>query len=129
MAIFDSHGVKGGVWTGRLRAPQRPARICATCLGEVVAEARLTETAEGMWDIRLDLPGALISDGVASLMLVADEGEAGTPVGPESVRLDRLTIAAGKVLDEDLAAEVALLRSELELLKREFRRMAIAHAG
>lgn len=129
MPNFESHGIRGGVWTGRLRAEQRPARVCATCMGEVVAEALLTGKEDGMWEIRLDLPGSLISDGIATLVLVADQGEAGAPVGPDSVRLDRLTLAAGKPLDQDLAAEVSALRAELELLKREFRRFAAAHQG
>lgn len=36
--------------------------------------------------------------------------------------LDRITLMSGAPLDEDIRAEVALLRDELEMLKRAFRR-------
>ena len=124
MPIFESHGIRGGVWTGVLRGDPRPARVCATCLGEVVAEASLTDTADGDCRVRLDLPASLISDGVATLVLVADPGEPGAPVSAASQRLDRVTLAAGKPLDQDLAAEISALRAEMDLLKREFRRLA-----
>lgn len=124
---FDDHGVEAGVWSGSLTAPERPARVCVICRGEAVAEADLTRTDGPGWAVRVPLPAALIGDGIASLILVADDsGQPGSPVGAASVRLARLSIAAGKVLDEDAAAEIAALRAELELLKREFRRFAAA---
>lgn len=124
MPKFEDYGVRGGVWSGRLTATRRPGRVCATHLGEVVAEAVLTDAAGNAWNLRIDLPAALISEGVTSLILVADEAGPGAPVSPASVHLARLNLAAGRVLDDDVAAELALLRSELELLKREFRRFA-----
>ena len=36
--------------------------------------------------------------------------------------LDRITLMAGSALDEDVRGEIALLRDELEMLKRAFRR-------
>jgi hypothetical protein len=38
--------------------------------------------------------------------------------------LARLTLVAGAVAGDELLAEVAQLRAELDLLKREFRRLA-----
>lgn len=124
MPTFDSHGVRGGVWTGRLTATEAPARVCVTSRGEVVAEARLSEAGGNGWDVRVDLPAAVIGEGVTSLVMVACDSAAGEPVDPSSTRLARLNLAAGKALDDDLDAEIAMLRSEVELLKREFRRFA-----
>lgn len=124
MPTFENYGVRGGVWSGRLTAQACPGRVCVILLGEVVARARLTQQAEDAWEVRAELPGRLISDGVVSLILVADDADEDAPVGPESQRLGRLNLAAGTALDDDLTAEIALIRSELELLKREFRRFA-----
>ncbi|MDP5306899.1 hypothetical protein [Paracoccus spongiarum] len=127
MPSFESHGVRGGVWTGWLDAPARPGRVCLVARGEPVAGAVLTDGAGGGWTLRVDLPAALISEGVTSLTLIADDAaDPDAPVGPDAQRLARLTLAAGRVLDEDLAAEVAQIRAELDLLKREFRRLATA---
>lgn len=124
MPKFESHGLRGGVWTGRLTASERPARICVTLRGEAVAEARLSEVPDQGWDVRVDLPAAIIGEGVTSLIMVACDSVEGQPVDPSSTRLARLNLAAGKALDDDLDAELAMLRSEVELLKREFRRFA-----
>lgn len=124
MAGFESFGVRGGVWSGRLSAAECPGRVCAVLMGEVVAEARLTPEGEGAWGVALDLPGALISDGIVSLILVADDAAPGAPADPKSRHLGRLNLAAGRPLADDLLAELAELRAELELLKREFRRFA-----
>jgi len=55
----------------------------------------------------------VLSDGVQVVSLrTADEGDV----------LDRITLMAGQALDEDIRAEVALMRDELEMLKMAFRR-------
>jgi hypothetical protein len=43
--------------------------------------------------------------------------------------LDRVTFLAGDALDEDIRAEVVLLRDELEMLKRAFRRHVSGQVG
>lgn len=125
MTEFEDHGITGGVWSGRLTASERPARICVACLGEVVAEGSVAGRDDGGWDVSAKVPAAVIANGVTTLILVADsDTAAGTHTGPASIHLARLTLAAGKPLDDDAAAEIATLRAELELLKREFRRFA-----
>ena len=44
--------------------------------------------------------------------------------GPGAPVLGRLDLRAGQPLAQDVLAEIALLRAELELMKREFRRLA-----
>lgn len=111
---FKSHGLKSGVWSGVLTGKMAPARLTVTLRGEDVAQAALTPLAPGEWQMRVPLPAALLSDGTHSLALQADGGGV----------LARLPIIAGAALDDDLIAEIALLRDELELLKREFRHFA-----
>ncbi|MDB6177777.1 hypothetical protein PAF17_09715 [Paracoccus sp. Z330] len=122
MLEFDDHGIRGGVWSGCVRGANRPERVCAICRGEVVAEAVLTENESEGWDVTVGLPSSVLSSGVTSLILVAgDQAE-----GAATQHLGRLNLIAGEVLDQDLGVEIAMLRSEIELLKREFRRQ---HAG
>jgi len=63
--------------------------------------------------VSLDLPQEVVSDGVQVVGLRSTaSGEV----------LDRITLMAGSALDEDIRGEIALLRDELEMLKRAFRR-------
>jgi hypothetical protein len=90
--------------------------------GKVVAVARLIPDADraGSWRVALELPAEVIGDGVQVITLRSTaSGEA----------LDRVTLMAGAPLDEDIRAEVALLRDELEMLKRAFRRHCAETGG
>lgn len=81
--------------------------------------------AGGCWtgalraDRQPDPPGTVIDQGAHGLLLVAGE-----PGAPGSQVLARLTLVSGQVAGDELLAEVAHLRAELDLLKREFRRLA-----
>lgn len=106
-----------GVWEGRLSRPedaQAEPGLEARYRGEVIADLIVSAAYEpGAWDIRLTLPAAVLSDGVHSVLLVdRDSGQI----------LYRIDIAAGQNISEDLRSEVALLREELDMLKRSFRR-------
>lgn len=124
MSDFESHGLRAGKWSGLLRADKAPARVVVTHLSEIVATARITDTAEGEWLIEAQLPADSLSEGIHSFVLVADDGEGEEVVRPGAVRLEQLPVLAGSVLADDLIAEIGHMRSELELLKREFRRLA-----
>jgi hypothetical protein len=83
--------------------------------GKIIAIARLAPHAEeeGAMAVSLDLPLDVISDGVQVVGLRSTaSGEV----------LDRITLMAGSALQEDIRGEMALLRDELEMLKRAFRR-------
>lgn len=83
--------------------------------GKIIAIARLAprEEEDGAMAVSLDLPLDVISDGVQVVGLRSTaSGEV----------LDRITLMAGSALEEDIRGEMALLRDELEMLKRAFRR-------
>lgn len=111
---FTNHGLKSGIWSGTLTAARPPARLTVTLRGQDIAQAVLTPMGAGEWQVRATLPATALSDGAHSLMLMADGGGV----------LARLPIIAGTALDGDMIAEIALLRDELEMLKREFRHFA-----
>lgn len=124
MSQFENHGLKAGVWSGVLTAAEVPARVALVHLGEIVSVARLSGGEEGAWQVSVDLPSSFLSDGLHSLILIADSGQEGDAPHPDAVQLDRLNLMAGTPLEHDLMAEIKLMRAELDLLKREFRRLA-----
>ena len=116
---FESHGVVAGCWTGALQGTGTPPELSVVHRGQVVAMAALRDAGPGVWSVTADLPATVIGSGVNGLVLVA-----GDPDSAGSRVLGSLTLVAGTVAGDDLLAEVAQLRAELELVKREFRRFA-----
>lgn len=83
--------------------------------GRVVGVAQITAhpLEDGAMRVAIDLPPEVLSDGVQVV------GLRSTATGEV---LDRITLMAGSALDEDIRGELVLLREELEMLKRAFRR-------
>lgn len=108
-----------GVWEGLLSTggkalPRLLLRHRDDLLGEPETLEADAPTGEARrWLVRFRLPTERLSDGVQTFVIEdASTGEA----------LAHETIFAGEMLDDDIRAEVALLRAELDLLKRAFRR-------
>lgn len=83
--------------------------------GRIIGVAQVTDhpSEAGAMHVALDLPADVLSDGVQVV------GLRSTATGEV---LDRLTLMAGSAMDEDIRGELTLLREELEMLKRAFRR-------
>lgn len=109
----------GGVWEGLLSGRGREApRLRLRHQDELVGEPETVEAGEGeggaaRWLVRFRLPVERISDGVQTFVI--EDAATGDALAHE-------TVYAGEILDEDIRAEVSLLRAELDLLKRAFRR-------
>lgn len=121
---FESIGLKGGIWQSLLRRADAPGRVILTHLGETVAEARVTSDGDRGWRIAVAIPPDRLSEGVQTFVLVEDGGKGSEPPGTGAERLGALNILSGSVLEQDIQAEMSLLKAEIDLLKREFRRMA-----
>ncbi len=103
-----------GIWEGRLEGATAEPKVEVRHLDTVVpgVDLRATEPA-GAWHLSVPIPKEAIADGVQSFVIY--DAEAG-------VKLGDFTLIAGEPLADDLRAEVALLRAELDMLKRAFRR-------
>lgn len=108
-----------GVWEGILsgRAASEPRLLVRHC-DELVGEAETVATDEGStddasWLVRFQLPVDRLSDGVQTFVI--EDANTGDVLAYE-------TVFAGAFVDDDIRAEVSLLRAELDLLKRAFRR-------
>ncbi|MEE2860579.1 MAG: hypothetical protein ACU0DH_07115 [Paracoccus sp. (in: a-proteobacteria)] len=128
MLTFEDHGVRGGIWRGCLRGDQAPSRVVLVQHGEILAEVVPVAERKDAWHLALPLPAEVLTSGVQTLLLKLDDGAPGEDARPDGQVLARLALMAGRALDADLMAEVATLRAELELVKRELRRFAADHA-
>ncbi len=117
--------IQAGVGEGMLVAEGpgniRP-EIDVEHLGEKLAGVEITEDGEvdKVWQVRVPIPSDLLSEGVQTFLIVdAKTGD----------RLDSFTIDTGQPLEDDIRAEVDLLRAELDMLKRAFRRHCLEVLG
>lgn len=104
-----AEGVWEGLLSGRVDAPP-PLRIRHH--DQLVGEAE-TEAADDGWFVRFRLPVERISDGVQTFVI--ENALTGDALAHE-------TIVAGDPSGYELEDEVMLLRAELDMLKRAFRR-------
>lgn len=103
-----------GVWEGLLSAQASVApRLLLRHRDELVGEPETVKAEEGHWLVRFRLPLDRLSDGVQTFVI--EDANTGDALAHE-------TIFAGELVDGDIRAEVSLLRAELDLLKRAFRR-------
>lgn len=125
MDEYEDLGLRGGLWRGQVRRAAAPGRILLVHMGEVLDRAEVTPLGEGVWQVSVRLPADRLTDGAVTFALHEDTGAGdGEALQPGSTVLATLPLIAGKALHRDLRAELALLRAELDLLKREFRRHA-----
>lgn len=116
--ILTKTVLRDGIWHGEARradGADAPAPELSAWVADArVAAAEVKPSPEPhVWEVRLDLPRSVLSDG-ARTVLIRDEETGQTAA--------HLTVIAGAAAAEDLRAEVELLRAELDMLKRAFRR-------
>ncbi len=106
-------GVWEGVLTG-LSSDSSPT-IAVEHLGKSLDGVEVMGT-DNSWGVRVPIPVELISDGVQSFV-VLDKST--------GQKLGSFSILAGDALADDIRAEVDLLRAELDMLKKAFRRHCV----
>lgn len=105
-----------GVWEGLLAASRKdapPPEITVSLNGAPVRGVTVAQAGEpGRWVVRIPIPVEAVGDGVQTVLIQdASCGET----------LESFTLIAGEALGDDIRAEMALLRAELDMLKRAFR--------
>lgn len=117
--VLTKTRILAGVYEGVLKrdGTTTPA-LSATCGDQPLDRLSVTpdEVDPGCWTIRLDIPAATLTDGVQTFTIVdTHSGET----------LDSFNIVTGNPLADDLRGEVELLRAELDMLKKAFRRHCV----
>ncbi|WIY26635.1 hypothetical protein [Parasedimentitalea psychrophila] len=106
-----------GIWEGRItNAPDTGARpdIQVRYLDQLVDGVMLKEGGTGSeWNLQVLVPSHAVADGVHSFVIYDAASDR---------KLGDFTLIAGEAAADDLRAEVTLLRAELDMLKRAFRR-------
>lgn len=114
--------IKGGVWEGVLTAegaaPRLEVMLLERAMPGVMVEAVADRTAH--WAVRVPIPAEVLTEGVQTF-LIREVGSVET--------LAHFTIITGVAMEDDMRAEVDLLRQELDMLKRAFRRHCLETAG
>ncbi|MEQ5869371.1 hypothetical protein J4E08_05595 [Sagittula sp. NFXS13] len=116
-----------GVWEGMLTTQNASAvpDVQVSLRDLPVAGVTVTEVAPDAsnpgrhWLVSIPVPPEAVGDGVQTF-LITDAG-ADTSLGS-------FTLVAGEALGDDIRAEVELLRAELDMLKRAFRRHCLETA-
>ncbi|WP_170763156.1 hypothetical protein [Ruegeria lacuscaerulensis] len=104
--------LENGTWLGHLQSETKP-EIEVRYLGQVLEGVSMSAADNG-WELSVPVPLAALSDGV-HCFVIADTAT--------TQKLGDFTIIAGTPAADDLRAEVELLRAELDMLKRAFRRV------
>ena len=107
--------IREGIWEGVLSGAEHAPLLMVTHLEEQIVGVQVAPDGPN-WRVNVPIPPRMIADGVQTFLIRdAKSGET----------LTSFAIAAGEPLSEDLRAEVNLLRAELDLLKRAFRRHCV----
>lgn len=112
--------IRGGVWEGVLTGPGPLPELKVT--HEAVALEGLEITPlppdAGRYLVRVPIPAALLNEGVQTFLI-----RSGDDI------LTRFTVIVGVPMEDDIRAEIDILRAELDVLKGAFRRHCAETAG
>lgn len=113
--------MRQGVWQGVITGAGDDApKIRVTHQNQVVEGVDLVRNDKAdHWLLSITIPPEAISDGVQTLMI--QDAVTETDLG-------HITVMAGEILGDDIRAEMDLLRAELDMLKRAFRRHCVETA-
>lgn len=108
--------IQAGVWEGLLTVPGgEKTALEVIYQGQVLpgVDVEALPDQPGQFSVRVPIPAELLNDGIQTFV-IQDKSTGQT--------LDSFAIVTGEPLQPDLRAEIDLLRSELDMLKRAFRR-------
>lgn len=109
-------GLRAGTWEARITGADETAPdVQVSHAGNPVPGVSVVVEKDGSWLLRVPVPPETLSDGVQTYLV----SQAGS-----DARLGYFAVIAGEPADEDMRAEIDLLRAELDILKKAFRRLA-----
>jgi hypothetical protein len=108
--------IVAGVWEGVLAGATADPALEVLHDGKALDAVQVLALpgAAGRLSVRVPIPLALLNDGVQTFLI-----RSGAEV------LARFTVIMGVPVEDDLRAEIDLLRAELDMLKRAFRRHCV----
>jgi hypothetical protein len=113
--------IRAGVWEGVLSGSPSQPGLDVLHLEQPLDGVTITAVPdrEGDWLVRVPIPVEVLSEGVQTFIIRnRASGE----------KLQHFTVITGVAMEDDMRAEVDLLRAELDMLKRAFRRHCLETA-
>lgn len=113
--------IRAGVWEGVLSSQADTPVLEVILQGAVLPHLSVTAVPErpGDWAVRVAIPAEVLSEGVQTFVIRSK---------PSGEALAHFTVITGVAMEDDMRAEVDLLRAELDMLKRAFRRHCVETA-
>lgn len=104
-----------GIWQATLEGAGARPEVSVWLGAQALPSVTLAEAGPGAWEVRAAVPVECLASGTHVLIL--RDGRDGSALG-------HLRLSAGVADSADLAAEVAILRAEVDMLKKALRRLA-----
>lgn len=117
--VLTKTRIASGIWEGILSTlPDITPEISVTHLETELADVQLSKLDDdpSLWLLRIPIPPELLADGVQTF-LITDK--------ISGDHLSDFTVVTGEPLESDVRGELDLLRAELDMLKRAFRRHCV----
>ncbi|MEJ1990460.1 MAG: hypothetical protein P8X50_01800 [Maritimibacter sp.] len=110
--------IQAGIWEGVLTGAAHVPELEVSYQAQVLDGFTLREDPEedGRYLLQVPIPAELLSEGVQTFV-IAEKASGET--------LASFSIVTGQPMEEDFRAEMELLRAELDLLKKAFRRHCV----
>lgn len=106
-----------GVWEAIIEGAAERPELTVSHLDRPVDGVTLAETGrDGQWLLKMPVPTRAICDGVQTFVVQNV---------PNGETLGSFSLISGEALGDDIRAEMDLLRAELDMLKRAFRRHCV----
>ena len=114
--------IRAGVWEGILTGVAGAPKLEVLLLEQPVSGVTVApaDGKPGAWAVSVPIPAHALSEGVQTF-LIREAGMTET--------LAHFTIVTGVAMEDDVRAEIDLLRAELDMLKRAFRRHCLETMG
>ncbi|MEP2919812.1 hypothetical protein [Sulfitobacter sp.] len=114
--VLTKTQMRQGIWEGVLTGAAKGVlpKLDVTHQGAQVPDVTVSAAEDGNGHIvTIPIPPQAISDGMQTLLITDSDSDA---------KLAAITLMAGEALGDDMRVEIDLLRAELDMLKRAFRR-------
>ncbi len=114
--------IRGGLWEGVLSGAEAKPELEVILLERVIPGVTVEAVPDrmGEWAVRVPIPADALSEGVQTFLIREVRA---------NEALAHFTIITGVAMEDDMRAEVDLLRQELDMLKRAFRRHCLETMG
>ncbi|MEM7296370.1 MAG: hypothetical protein AAF330_07095 [Pseudomonadota bacterium] len=118
MAKLTPIRLREGIWEGEISGPSEMPHVMVTHQEVPLIGVEVDPNGTNAWILRAPVPASTLGDGLQTYVVSVDGDVLGS-----------FGIAAGAPLAEDLRSEISLLRAELDMLKRAFRRHCVETMG